>query len=355
VFPAYAYFAGTLAAQFANSEGLVATAYLWLLLYLILFGQFEVWRLSLILLLSTFCVRLHEETSFLGPVLIAAGWLRWRDVMTQSARLALGLALLAILASTTVSTYEALFPSNPPQRASLMSDLVFLRWIYVPGAGCNLPAVLGLAAGASILACVATPKISRPAVITFAIIAATLAAAAFWANFLTAPEAQFAARDNAAFLSFPLMILLLVACFVPGVSDRLTAPPIQAIVMILGVSVTLWHIQATEKWSAYLSHFRSVLASNSGIIPSAALLEPPGTLTAQLAAKMIWPRWTNPDLSILALPRRCITSVIDNPPGDGWHPYDLQDLATLPRIPGLTYTYLLPPERQASACPPIQP
>jgi hypothetical protein len=232
--------------------------------------------------------------------------------------------------------------------------LLRLRWIYVPGAGCNLPAALGLAAGIAILACIAVPRISRAAVATFAIIAATLAAAAFWADVLTVPEAQFAARDNAAFLSFLLMILVLVACFVPGASNRLTAPPVQTIVMILGVSVTLWHIQATEKWSAFLSHFRSVLASNSGIIPSAVLLDPPGTRPAQLAAMMIW-GWTNPDLSILALPRRCMTSVIDNRRSGGWRPYDLQDPTTLPRIPDLTYTYLLSPERQASACPPIQP
>jgi hypothetical protein len=120
--------------------------------------------------------------------------------------------------------------------------------------------------------------------------------------------------------------------------------------MILGVTVSLWHIQATEKWSAFFSHFRTVLDSNSGIIPSDMLLHPQGARPARLAAEMIW-SWTNPDLSILARPRRCITSIIANPQPVSWY-YNLKDPATLPRIPGLTYTYLLSPDRQAAACPP---
>jgi hypothetical protein len=95
-----------------------------------------------------------------------------------------------------------------------------------------------------------------------------------------------------------------------------------------------------------------VLVSNNGIIPSAVLLQPPGARSAQLAAMMIW-SWTNPDLSILAVSRRCMTSVIANSPGH-WQPYDLQDPTTLPQISSLTYTYLLSPDRQAAACPPTQ-
>jgi hypothetical protein len=196
--------------------------------------------------------------------------------------------------------------------------------------------VLGLLAGISIIACIAVPNISRVSVVSFGIIATVLAVAAFWADALTVPAAQFYARHNAAFMSFPLIILVLVARFMRGTGNRLTAPPVQKIVIILGVTVSLWHIQATEKWSTFFSHFRT--------------LRPPGTRPAHLAAKMIW-SWTNPDLSILALPRRCITSIIANPQPLNWY-YNLQDPTTLPRIPGLAYTYLLPPDRQGAACPP---
>ncbi len=353
VFPAFTYFAGTLAAQFFSvAEGLVATAYVWLLLYLILFGRLSGWRLGLILLLSVGSLHLHEEMSFLGPVLIAAGCLRWRDAKPHSARLVLGLALLAIVASSAVGAYWVLFPASPSEAAYFVYQVRHLQWLYLRGTGCNLPAALGLLAGIGIMACIAAPRFSRVAVIVFGIIAAILAVAAFWADALTAPEAQFFARGNAAFLSFPLMILVLVARFVPAVCHRLTAPAVQAIVMIVGLSVSLWHVQATEKWSAYLSHVRTILVSSSGIIPQTALLQPPGTRPAQLSAMMRW-SWTYPDLSILALSRRCISSLIANPPGGG--PYDLQNPATLPRIPIITYTYLLPPDHQPAACSPNQP
>ena len=356
VFPAFVYFAGTLASQFASvTEGLVSTAYVWLLLYLILFGRLTAWRLSLILLLSIGCLRLHEEMSFLGPLLIAAVWLRWRDATPpQPARLALGLALLAILASAVVGSYWILFPYAPEERALFVSQsLLDQRWLYVPGAGWNLPAALSLLSSIAILTCIAAPNIARTVVLAFGIVAAILAVASFWTNALTVPAAQFYARHNGAFLSIPLMILVMVARFMPGVSHRLTTPSVQSIVIILGVAASLWHIQATEKWSAFLAHFRTVLVSNSGIIPSAVLLQPPGARSAQLADMMIW-SWTNPDLSILAVSRRCISSVIANTTSH-WQPYDLQDPATLPRIPGLTYTYLLSPDRQSAACSPTQP
>jgi hypothetical protein len=63
---------------------------------------------------------------------------------------------------------------------------------------------------------------------------------------------------------------------------------------------------------------------------------------------MIW-GWTNPDLSIIALPRRCMTSVIDNPPdgalrsaephnfaADPWDNLHLSYVAGAPgiRVPG---------------------
>ena len=164
VFPAFVYFAGTLASQFASvTEGLVSTAYVWLLLYLILFGRLTAWRLSLILLLSIGCLRLHEEMSFLGPLLIAAVWLRWRDATPpQPARLALGLALLAILASAVVGSYWILFPYAPEERALFVSQsLLDQRWLYVPGAGWNLPAALGLLSSIAILTCIAAPNIAR--------------------------------------------------------------------------------------------------------------------------------------------------------------------------------------------------
>lgn len=297
VFPAFTYFAGTLAAQFASvAEGLVSTAYVWLLLYLILFGQLSTWRLSLILLLSIGSLRLHEQMSFLGPVLMAAVWMRRRDLKTQPARLALGFAFLAMLASAAIGTCSVLFPSAPWDRAALMHDLLLLHWIYTPHGGCNLPAALDLAAGFAILACIAVRRIPRAAVVTFAIFCCHPRGSGLLGGL---PNRTADAIRGAIQRRLPIL----------PVDDRCAGRAIRAACLQsaygaagssdchIGVSVTLWHIQATEKWSAFLSHFRSVLASNNGIIPSAVLLNPPGTRGAYLAPLMIW-GWTNPDLSV---------------------------------------------------------
>jgi magnesium transporter len=57
-------------------------------------------------------------------------------------------------------------------------------------------------------------------------------------------------------------------------------------------------------------------------------------------------------ISVVALPRSCVNSVIANPAGrNRWEPHNLSDLATMPAIPGITYTYLLPLDEQRAACP----
>lgn len=354
VFPAFVYFAGTLSAQFASTvEGLIAVPYIWLIFYLILFGVLSPARLCLILLLSIGTIRMHEQMSFLAPFLVVASGFRWRELTTPAQRLILGLAVVAMLVSTAFGAYPALYPAMhyPAERAQLVQGLLDLSWLYMPEWGYNLPAAFGLAAAVAILVCIALPRIARATAAIFSIVVVALAIAAFRVDVLTFPFGQFVARYNAAFLSFPLMILVLIARCVPGAFQRVAPLPVCCVVVMLGVSTSLWHIQASEKWSSYVSQFRSVLASGNGIIPATAL-DGPDAHSALLARMMSW-NWTNPDLSILVLPRRCMTSVVDNPPGDGWRPHRLQDLKTMPRIAGLTYTYLLPPEMQASACPPV--
>jgi hypothetical protein len=52
----------------------------------------------------------------------------------------------------------------------------------------------------------------------------------------------------------------------------------------------------------------------------------------------------------VALPRLCVSSVINKPTNAGWMPYTLSNLGTMPVLPGVMYTYLLPAEWERAAC-----
>jgi hypothetical protein len=350
IFPAFVYFAGTLSAAFASvTEGLLSTAYLWVLLFLIVFGENTLPRLTAILVLSVGTLRLHEEMLFLGPVLAAALLLRARSSRRSMDRGILAVAALAVLGGAAIGLWGVLFPRYAAGPSDFTVDFVRLHWLYIPHAGVNLPAAFGILAALGILAAIAAPRFGPATLIVFAATVSALAIAAFWIDGLTVPAAQFFARDNAAFMSFVLMIVVLIARRCPAIANRVTAPPVQGIVMALGFTVSLWHVSATAKWDAFQTNLARRLTIETGVIPWSQMVTPPASRQAQLAAMMVWP-WTNPDLSLLVLSRSCITSLIANPPISGWQPYDLANPGTLPALPGVTYAYLLPPDAQGAAC-----
>ena len=142
-------------------------------------------------------------------------------------------------------------------------------------------------------------------------------------------------------MSFPLAALLLYVRAHAPLVTAITRKPTRGIVALLGLTVSLWHVGATEQWSAFPTHFSNVLQSRNAIIAWDTVVAPPGSRQADLATKMFWP-WTNSDLSIAALPRSCINSIIANPTWyTGWEPHTLLKSATMPTIPGVTYAYLL--------------
>ena len=100
-------------------------------------------------------------------------------------------------------------------------------------------------------------------------------------------------------MSLPLAALLLFARVHMPLATAMTRRPARGIVVILGLTVSLWHIAATKQWSAFLTHFSNVLQSQDGIIAWDTVAAPPASRQAKLAAKMVWP-WTNPDLSLVA-------------------------------------------------------
>jgi hypothetical protein len=277
--------------------------------------------------------------------------MRWRDERRLLPRIVLSVAAVCALASAGIAAHDVVYPWSVNERDGMITDFVALWWLYRPEFGYNLPAVLGILAVPCILLTIVRPAWGLATTWIFGALSIPLALAAFWLDWLVAPYGQYAARHNGALMSLPLAALLLYAQVHAPFATAVTSKPARGIVALLGLTVSLWHVAATEQWSAFLTHFSNVLQSRDGIIAWDAVVAPPGSRQAELAAKMVWP-WANPDLSLAALPRSCINSVIANPTWYvGWEPHTLSNLATMPVIPGVTYTYLLPSDQQRAACP----
>jgi hypothetical protein len=348
IFPAFVYFAGTLSAQFASvSEGLVATSYFWLLLCLITFGQLTILRMVLIAVLAVGILDLHEQMSLLGPILFVSCAIRWRGEPHLLPRIVLTLTAVCVLIGTVTGAYFVLQPVSVRDRNSFFSEFLNLQWLYQPGRGLNVPCLLGMLA-VVLLAMVRRGHEARTTW-TFAVISICLALLAFRFDQLVAPSTQFAARYNGALMSVPLAVLLLVARVHKPVADALTAAPARGIIAILGLTVSLWHVGASGQWTAFLTHFSNVLLSEDGIVAWESVIVPPASRQAALSRQMVWP-WTNPDLSLVVLPRSCVNSVIANPMNAGWMPYNPSNVGTMPVLQGVTYTYLLPSDNERAAC-----
>ncbi|GAB0119618.1 hypothetical protein [Acidisoma sp. 7E03] len=343
VLPAFVYLGGILSAQFASvGEGLAATAYLWLLLTAAVSGPLTLGRGLLLAVLALGCSDLHEEMLFLCPVLLAGCTLRARRERQLAAWLPLGAVALCAVAGTVVGITLALHPVDPGERSDFIQSFLNLEWLYTPWAGVNLGSVLTCTATLFLLIALLCPSWGRPLQRIFLPLSLGTGLAAFAFPALVAPAAQFAARNNAALLSLPLGILFLVAKARPQVRSALTAPAVLGLVASLGLGVSLWHLAATRDWIVYRDVVAQVLENARGIVPSTAVTQDKSAREQRLLESMSWP-WTNPDLSIVLLPRRLITSILANPAHHaGWEPYDLKNPASLPAIPGITYRYLLP-------------
>jgi hypothetical protein len=344
IFPAFVYFAGTLSAQFSSAaEGLVATSYFWLLLCLITFGALTTLRLALIAVLTAGTLRLHEQMLFLGPILFVSCAIRWRNEPRLLPRIVLSVAAVCSLASSAIAAHDVLYPWSVEERGTAIADFLTFWWLYRPEFGYNLPAVLGILAVPCVLLTTVRP-VWGPWI--FGALSIPLALAAFWLDWLIAPYTQYAARYNGALMSLPLATIFLLARVYAPLATATTGRPAMTIVVLLGLTVSLCHVAATNQWSLFLTQFSKVLQSQDGIIPWETVVMAPESRQAKLAANIGWP-WTNPDLSLVALPRSCVNSVIANPTWyNGWEPHNLSNLATMPAIPGVTYTYLLPTDQQ---------
>jgi hypothetical protein len=316
LFPVLIFLAASMSAAFASvADGPTAAAYAWLLLLLILFGPPTRWRLGGILLLAIGALRLHEAMAFLGPILVVAGLWRSFSPRDRVAQIVIGLAALLIAIGCTVAIHDALHPRIAANRASLIQDVMTLRWLLIRGGPVNAMACAGLV-GVLLLPVVMLRPHAR-AVAMSATLLAFIALAVFALAEPPCPACAFAARDNACLLTAPAMVLLLILrCR----GSRLPAPS-ATVVAMLGLAIAVADGAATAGWLDYTSAMRTALETGHGVVPwRDALTRLPEPQEAALR-RYAWP-WTTPLMSLWLAPGPALSTIIANPPGLGWQPFD---------------------------------
>jgi hypothetical protein len=328
--PAFAAFGGMYCALYGVvSEALLATAYFWVLFYLILFGHESLrWR-ALIIALAIPTLEMDEVMVFLAPLLTLASL--WRRDTAVGAWNRTTLLLLApwFTAVAIHAAFEVRYPYSVSNRDAFIEGMVHLRWLGNPHSWVNGPAFLMLCAGAALLTSILRPTWSNLLLGSFAVVAFQVGAGAFVSDKLISPVAQFNSRYIAALLSFPLGLAVLASLCWPRLVRYWATSPTLAIVLILGLAGAAWNVAAAQDWVRFTDTFRAALARHEGLVPWDTVL---GELSQDDAARfkrMNW-LWTSPELSIVLSPGGNVRTMINNPVSGAWRPFNPAVAAELP-------------------------
>ncbi|MBW4022568.1 MAG: hypothetical protein HIU92_05405 [Proteobacteria bacterium] len=320
LFPIFVFLAASMSAGFASvADGPTAAAYAWLLLLLIIFGPLTPWRLAAILLLAAGALRLHEATAFLGPILAFACLERGRSEGARLVRAILGLSAILILAGCAVAVYDVLHPRVAANRASFVQDLMGLRWLLLDSHHVNMTAAIGVV-GLIMLPIIALP--GRARTIAMAAAGSLLMALAVPALVVPPfPPGAFAARNNACLMTGPAMLLLLtVRRRRPALPGGLTVTATMLTAM-LGITVAVADGADTAGWLSYTQAMTMALKDGRGVVPWETALAGLPPRQRQAMARYAWP-WTTPLMSLWLAPGARIETIIANPPGYTWQPFD---------------------------------
>jgi hypothetical protein len=328
LFPVFVFLGGSMGSAFASvADGATAAAYAWALFFLLRFAPLTPGHAAAILVLSLGALRLHEAMAYLGPILTATCLRRRRlAVGTPFERGLLVVAGLLVLSSAVELGY-ILLPHTPGNRASFVSDVLSLRWLYASGQGFNIPAALGLL-GLAAIALSLWPPARWFAVLAFAVVAAGASAAVLAGELPAAPAAAFAARNDGALLSLPAMGLCLVLARHPGRWPASLACPLLLSAM-LAFALALVDLRATRDWRGYIGAFETALRAERGVVPLAQVVSRLPPAEAEAFARFSWP-WTSALMSLVLAPQPKIHTIIASPYTGGWEPMDPNRPGTWP-------------------------
>ena len=329
----------------AIGEAAIATAYFWLLLFMVLFRSDSWASRALFVILSIPAIQLHEGAFLLTiVVLLACGW-RWRCAKAWDASLFAGVTGLWYAAILAYQIRWIIWPNTLGDRVAILDGLRRFQFLYVEG-HFNLPLLTGSFALLT-LAALTGVNLARPAdqaarlnawiVAAWAAFALGAIVVALFDEASFSPFAQLQARYQPVFVSALLgtsMVFLLAF----GLPQRAWAGAATWVVLItLCAAQTTADVVASSRWMAFASNLRSQLASRRGLIPWETMLHS-GNRRRDMDFGLMAAAWTIPVTSIVFARTSHIQSLIDLPAGATYRPIDPEKPDKLPILPGIDYS-----------------
>ncbi len=332
LFPILDYFAGSSSvASNQMLEAPTASAWFWLLLFLILFRSTGTARRAALAIVALPAMMSHEVMIFLAPVLACAAWLRSRDDDGPGRWFMWSVCAWFILVAG-VEFHYVIHPVHPANRDGFISQMLAFKWLYASGYGVNVPALLGLLAIGAIAIGWIAPRLANFGVAVFLLAAVAGSGAALVSGAARAPIMQFFARDHPAFIA---LLLAPAALWLWRRPARWSAVPMRsanAVILILALATCGVQGATTADWRAYVARYRMVLTEISGVVPWETVV---GRLSAddrRRFARMDW-GWTHPDLSLLLARDGVVKGIVANPVDRVWQPWDPNVLSDYPSGP----------------------
>jgi hypothetical protein len=322
LFPALHYFAGSSGiASNQILEGPTTAAYFWLVLSLLLFRSDTAWRCRFLVLAAIPAAASHEEMVFLAPLLTIAAWMRASRCATPTTRRLLHALAVWFLVVAGLQFYFILNPVHLANRNNFIEQMLAFKWLFASEVGINVPAILGLLAGAAILIIWVVPRSTIWSLGGFFVAAVTLSGASLVTPIARGLEMQFFARDQPAVISFALAPVGLWLWRYPDRWRTVPIKPACVVLLILAFATSAVQVVSAMDWVDYVTAFRAVLHDTSGVVAWESMLRTLPSGEAPLFMRMVW-GWTNPDLSLLLADHGVVGGMIANPVGQVWQPWD---------------------------------
>ena len=317
----------------AIGEGMIASCFLWVIFFLVLFRTHSIWGAVVTISLTALGAVTHESAAvfFVGIAAIAMMRMRGSSGIAWLTQFAISLAAVW---SACYLISVILHPREPANRADFLSGILSLEFVKKYGR-INLTAVSTIIACASIFWITCTQcrgKKTQPIVLAIAISLFVLAAALFifLPEWTVTPAAQFSGRGLPVLGTTVLAFGLWASWRSGRKPEFLLSKPALLVLCGLLLTQSVAQITMTREWANTLGSVTRIIEQSEGRVPWQTAFETAASDNPILWKEMTWYSEIEA-MSLLLAPEGRIHALIDAPPPERWKPFQLDGPASLPK------------------------